>query len=417
MEVLHKIEKPEKPAAPERLFSLDLLRGMDVFWLTLLHPLLCAADKTWKLPKWVHAQLVHNWGAFGLFDFAQPLFIFICGAAVPFAIPKRLDDEGRPTVDFWRHVFGRVALLWCCGMLIRSVLLFDKAKFTPYSDTLQTIAAGYFFACMAQLVRWRAVRVALPFVLIGVYVALCMSFGDWSRLGNYPRIVDERAFGALGFKAKDFTYCLTTIAWAGIAMLGSLAAELLKGGLSRKGKTAVLLLFAAGSLSAGYALATTIPVIRHIYSPSFIAISMGYSALSLAICYVVSDVWQKRSGTWLFILFGQTALCAWMLHSNPFGHGLLVVARNLVAGMPVVLGTNHYQSFLQTLVACGLLVWILVLWRRMKKRKEPAHEKPRDENRLVDSGDSGTGDGGRLGGAWTPIPHRLGGQGVLRLRS
>ena len=357
---------PPKAAKPERLFSLDLLRGIDVCWLCLLHPLLEAADKTWALPKWMHAQLVHEWGSFGLFDFAQPLFIFVCGAAVPFAIPKRLSPEGNSTARFWRHVLGRVALLWACGMLIRGVLLFDRTKFTPYSDTLQTIAAGYLFACIAQLLHNRALRIALPFALIGLYAALCINFGDWTRLGNFPRIVDERVFGALGFKAKDFTYCLTTIAWAGIAMLGSLSAELLKGGLPRKAKAAILLVFSACSLVLGNVLATTIPPIRHIYSPSFIAIAMGYSALSLAACYVVSDVWRKRRGTWLFILFGQTALCAWMLHTNPLYHGLAAVSRRLVAGMPVLLGTNSLQGFLQTLVTCGLLVWILVLWRRLK---------------------------------------------------
>ena len=167
-------------AGSERLFSLDLLRGLDVFWLVIVQPLLAAANKTWTLPEWLRAQLVHNWGVFGLFDFAQPLFIFICGAAVPLAIPKRLTPEGRPTREFWRHVLWRVALLWTCGMLIRGILLFDRTKFTPYSDTLQTIAAGYFFACLAMLIRSRCVRVALPFVLIAIYSALCVFFGDWT---------------------------------------------------------------------------------------------------------------------------------------------------------------------------------------------------------------------------------------------
>ena len=355
-------------AKPPRLFSLDLLRGIDVCWLCLVQPLLEAADRTWKLPQWIHAQLVHDWGVFGLFDFAQPLFIFICGAAVPFAIPKRLSPEGRPTVEFWRHVLGRVAMLWACGMLIRGVLLFDRAKFTPYSDTLQTIAAGYFFACLAQLVRSRAVRVALPFVLIGAYVALCCLGGDWTRLGNLPRIVDERVFGAFGFKAKDFTYCLTTIAWAGIAMLGSLAAELLKGPLSQARKVGFLFTSAACSLAAGYALVPFVPPIRHIYSPSFIAITMGYSVLSLALCYTVADIFRLRRGSWLFLLFGQTALCAWMLHTNPLYHGLATVAGQLVAGVPRLIGTTCLQGFLKVAVVSAITVWILVLWRRLRQK-------------------------------------------------
>ena len=352
-------------AGPERLFSLDLLRGLDVFWLVIAQPLLEAANKTWTLPAWLRAQLVHDWGVFGLFDFAQPLFIFICGAAVPFAIPKRLTSEGRPTRAFWKHVLARVALLWTCGMLIRGVLLFDRTKFTPYSDTLQTIAAGYFFACLAMLIRSRRVRVALPFVLIAAYSALCVLFGDWTRLGNFPRIVDERVFGTLGFKAKDFTYCLTTIAWAGIAMLGSLVAEFLKGGLVKHKKAAALFGFAAASLVLGYSLESVVPPIRHIYSPSFIAIAMGYSLLSLALCYVLSDVFMVRRRMGLLLLFGQSALCAWMLHSF-FWHGVAGVADRIIPGLTVLLGTDRYQGFARIVVVSMLIIWLLHLWRRLR---------------------------------------------------
>ena len=349
----------------ERLFSLDLLRGLDVFWLVIVQPLLEAANKTWTLPGCIRAQLVHAWGVFGLFDFAQPLFIFICGAAVPFAMPKRLAPDGSPTRVFWRHVLARVALLWTCGMLIRGILLFDRTKFTPYSDTLQTIAAGYFFACMAMLIRSKCLRVALPFILIAVYSVLCASFGDWTRLGNFPRIVDERVFGFFGFKAKDFTYCLTTVAWAGIAMLGSLAAELLKGSLAKARKAAVLFCFAAASLGVGYALGTVVPPIRHIYSPSFIAITMGYSVLSLALCYVLSDIFMVRRRMGLFLLFGQTALAAWMLHSF-FWHGVAGVADRIIPGLPVILGTTRYQGFARIAVVSVLITCLLHLWRRYK---------------------------------------------------
>ena len=351
----------------DRLFSLDLLRGLDVFWLVVAQPILEAANKTWALPGWLRAQLVHDWGVFGLFDFAQPLFIFICGAAVPFAIPKRLSPDGRPTREFWRRVLSRVALLWTCGMLIRGVLLFDRTKFTPYSDTLQTIAAGYFFACLAMLIRSMRVRVALPFVLIAAYSALCAFCGDWTRLGNFPRMVDEHVFGFFGFKAKDFTYCLTTIAWAGIAMLGSLAAELLKSQLSKARKSAALFCFAAASLVLGYALETVVPPIRHIYSPSFIAITMGYSVLSLALCYVLSDVFMVRRRMGLFLLFGQTALCAWMLHTF-FWHGIAGVADRIIPGLPVLLGTDRYQGFARVVVVSALTIWLLHLWRRLKRR-------------------------------------------------
>ena len=58
----------------------------------------------------------------------MPLFIFICGAAVPLALPRRLDAGGRPGLAYWRHVLGRVALL------VAAVWLWRRFKGRGTSD-------------------------------------------------------------------------------------------------------------------------------------------------------------------------------------------------------------------------------------------------------------------------------------------
>ena len=56
-------------------------------------------------------QFEHYWGGFTAYDLIMPLFIFMCGAAIPLALPKRLDAEGRPTAAFWKPTFdGDVGL-------------------------------------------------------------------------------------------------------------------------------------------------------------------------------------------------------------------------------------------------------------------------------------------------------------------
>ena len=101
----------------ERLFSLDLLRGLDMFLLTVVGPLVAAAQASWKcFPGSFYRQFHHAWEGFVLWDVIMPLFIFMCGAAMPFALRKRL-QEGMKA--FWRHVLGRVALLWFLGGLVQ----------------------------------------------------------------------------------------------------------------------------------------------------------------------------------------------------------------------------------------------------------------------------------------------------------
>ena len=74
-----------------RLFSLDLLRGCDMLFLVFLQPLLSTLDRLFKplghgLPDCVMGQLTHNWGGFTAYDIIMPMFIFMCGAAIPFAL-------------------------------------------------------------------------------------------------------------------------------------------------------------------------------------------------------------------------------------------------------------------------------------------------------------------------------------------
>ena len=82
----------DRPKAEGRLFSLDLLRGLDMLLLTVVGPFFAALDKAVGLPSGFMRQFHHEWGGFTLWDIIMPLFIFMCGCAVPFALGKRLKD-------------------------------------------------------------------------------------------------------------------------------------------------------------------------------------------------------------------------------------------------------------------------------------------------------------------------------------
>ena len=92
----------ENTGKSKRLLSLDVLRGLDMFLLTVIGPFVWALDKSFGLPKGVLAQFDHAWGGFTLWDIIMPLFIFMSGAAVPFAMKGRLEDG---------HARGR----FCCS--------------------------------------------------------------------------------------------------------------------------------------------------------------------------------------------------------------------------------------------------------------------------------------------------------------
>ena len=363
-----------------RLFSLDLLRGLDIFLLTLLGPVVRQGwFKAFPPSESVYLFWHHSIRSFegqgcapigwGIWDFGQPLFIFICGAAVPFAIPKRLDAQGRPTEAFWKHVLGRMAMLWGCGMLIRGALsfTFEGQECWLYADTLQTIAVVYAAAAFGSLIPRRWIRLALALALIAVFGVIQATCGDYTQMGNISRIIDERVFGAIGSHGKDFCYVLTTVAWAAMGILGSLVSELLKSSASDWTKAGRIALCGGGSLVFGLVLGIWIPPIRYIYTVSFIFQTFGLSALLLDVLFVLTDILKFRRGCGFFLLFGQCALSAWML-STFFRCGLQAVASAVIVGMPRLLGTDCLQSFCFNVAYAVIFVMLVsARWRLSRK--------------------------------------------------
>lgn len=94
---------------------------------------------------------------------------------------------------------------------------------------------------------------------------------------------------------------------------------------------------------------------------------MGYSMLALAALYVWADIWKFRRGTWVFILYGQFALLAYMI-SGPFRSGLIGFAQVAFKGMPHLLGTARYQPMFEIVGMCILMTFALVIRRKLKAR-------------------------------------------------
>ena len=351
----------------KRLFALDLLRGLDIFALTVLMRLYWAANRTFELPQWLKVQFSHVWATPGLVDFAQPLFLFVCGAAVPFAVPKRLSADGRATARYWKHVAYRVAMLWVSGMIIQGQLLsFDISKMHPYNNTLQTIAVGYLAAALTMLVRSAAVRIAVPVALAAVYGGSLWICGDWTAEGNLARLVDERVFAAIGCRAKSFTYVATSLVWAAIGIAGMHAALILKSERGQWAKVKILSATGVALCVAGAAVLPWVPPIRHIYSLSFSLISTGLSFLLLAFLYVVTDIKGHRSHWGYFLLFGEFAFLSWWLHTF-FGPALLKTAELCLTGVPHLMGTDRYMPLINELGLVAVFAGVLYVRKIINK--------------------------------------------------
>ena len=373
--------KNTEVSASARLFSLDMLRGLDMLLLTVVGPLVHGLDKSWKLPPAVMGQFRHGWECFTFWDIIMPLFIFMCGAAIPLALPKRLVD-GKAGWAYWRHVLGRVALLWFCGMLVQgNFCSLDPLKINIFSNTLQSIAVGYLATAAVMLVPCRWTRISITASLAVVYGLLIHFCGDYTPQGNFTvgfdRVLfswflpaNNQVFAYLSDPNATtiYTWVLPSMMFAFMTLCGFHATEILKSGLGEWQKAGALAVYGGAMEAAGWILSIWVPVIKPIYTVSFTLQAMGWCVLALAFLYAVTDIWRIRRGTWLVILFGQFALTAYLVTHQPFAPALQALAKTLAQGMPRLFGETA-QPFVVQVVASVCLVFALVLRRALKARK------------------------------------------------
>ena len=97
---------------PNRLLSLDILRGADLAMLVLVQPILLKALETMQpaegtVGHFIMGQLLHlPWEGFCFWDIIMPLFMFMSGITIPFAMARYKRGE-RIDGSFYRRILKR----------------------------------------------------------------------------------------------------------------------------------------------------------------------------------------------------------------------------------------------------------------------------------------------------------------------
>ncbi len=359
----------------ERLYSLDLLRGLDMLLLVVIGPIVSAADSVWDFGPGFMGQFRHGWECFTLWDIIMPLFIFMCGAAVPYALGKRLEN-GKAGRTYWRHVLGRVAMLWVLGMVVQGRLLsLDWHAMTPYSNTLQSIAVGYLIAACAMLIPSVKMRIVVPVLMAIAYSAMLAFGGDYSQFGNFAQKVDHAILAALlpadnpyVMKPSFYTWFTTSLMFGVMTMCGYFATEILRGA-GEKGQKAIRLFAYGAALEAvGWVSSIWIPVIKPIFTLSFTAQAMGWCVIALAVLYVLTDILKLRRGLGVVILFGQCALAAYLV-GGFFRPVLAKLAEILTQGAPHLFGLGERpMALLNAVIVAIEITLVLAIWRKARAK-------------------------------------------------
>jgi predicted acyltransferase len=334
------LSMPPAAALPQRLMSLDALRGFDMFWIIGADALVEALNRmthadghaTGGFWGFLATQLEHaDWAGFHFEDLIFPLFVFMAGISIVFSLGKTIRQEGRAAAV--KRICRRGILLFVIG------LFYSGGLTNPWPDmrlmgVLNRIALCYFFAglifCFFSLRAMIAISVA---ALIGYWALLTfvpirniqLEKGALQELAlkrNVPfdpralfYSTTDRVTGHYeqGFNLAnhiDFEYLpgrlydtyfdpeglLSTLPAVVTCLLGVFTGLFLLNRSFNDQQKVVCLLAAGLMLTAlGWAWSAQFPVIKKLWTSSYVLVAGGYSAALLGLFYWMVDVckWQK----------------------------------------------------------------------------------------------------------------------------
>lgn len=374
----------------ERLFSLDLLRGLDIFILTVVGVAVYAIHNLYGINPAVLYHFDHpEWVGFSCWDMIMPLFIFMCGAALPLALPKYLDENGHASLSYWTHILKRVAMLWVLGMIAQGELFsFDLHKISFFNNTLQTIAVGFVFAAVVARIPSKKVQIAVPFILAAGYTAFLHLCGDMTPQGN-AAFVYETKFLSLFYPdtswwavnqlaVKHYTWWATIPMFGVMGLSGYFATQiLLNEQWDQKRKANVQMIVGIALVALGLAIMPFDPCIKHIFTASFTSVAMGICFILFSLCYWLFDIRKFRFCTGLLLLFGRRSLIAYMLAETCFVAVIEVLPNIVMPGLENKLNAGHYGLLFLALKLASI-IFVVHVWDWYKRGQAAAAKAARD---------------------------------------
>jgi predicted acyltransferase len=311
---------PHAASSSQRLLSLDAMRGFTMFWIVGGRELALDAAAFFYPPVSyeVRTQLTHaRWAGFVAWDMIMPVFLFVVGAALPFAMASR-SQQGQPLrTTYWR-IIRRVILLWGLGMIVQWIA-YEPENIELYSNTLQAIAVGYLVTSIALLHLPVFGQIILCAALVlGYWVLLVfVPFGGHEAgtllpKANFAYYVDVLVLGHFR-RQRAFTWVVTSLGFAATVLLGAMAGHLLRSRMSADRKLLWLLGVGGVLMAVGWEWSYWLPLNRHLWTSSMIVWAGGCSFVFLAVLYAVIDLAGIKWWAFPFLVIGANALLAYIL--------------------------------------------------------------------------------------------------------
>ncbi len=404
----------------KRLMSVDALRGFDMFWIIGADSLVYALNRMSKTrgTEFLADQLEHaDWEGFHFYDLIFPLFVFIVGVSLVFSLSKSIEQVGR--TEALKRVFRRSILLFLVALFYSGGFTSPWPNMR-LMGVLNRIALAYFFSgllfcflkpralagiCIGLLAGYWALMTFVPIRDIQLtrdnIARLAEQASDtqtsayfankdspnpstvrnspaWAgaqklfysttnrvtgKYGKGYNLADHTDFQYLPGKKWDTFFdpegFVSTIPAIATCLLGVFAGLLLKNQTTEDTRKVMYLIgFGVAAAGVGWLWNFQFPVIKKIWTSSYVLVAGGYSAVLLGVFYLVVDVWQKRAWCQPFVWMGMNSITIYLAKNILDGFGKL--AGRFVGGDVKTFFENQVSGLGE--LALSLVGLLLAFW-------------------------------------------------------
>ena len=241
--------------------------------------------------------------------------------SIVLSLPRLVEREGK--AQAYARVFRRALILYGLG------LIFYGGISRHWGDirlvgVLQRIAICYLCASLLFLnFRARGIAVALVVLLAGYWALMTfvpvpgIGAGSFARDANLADWIDANYLP--GWKwdlTRDPEGLLSTLPAIGTCLLGVLAGLLLADPHLQGSRKSLLLIAAGIALtSGGYLWGLQFPIVKVLWTSSFVLVAGGYSLILLGVWHQIIDVWGYQRWSAMFVWLGANAITLYFINN------------------------------------------------------------------------------------------------------
>ena len=298
-----------------RLASLDVFRGFNIFAMILVNT---PGDASHTYAPLLHA----TWERITPTDLVFPFFLFIVGVAVAAALRPYWSGERRPDRALYLRLARRAVVLIVLGLIINAFPTFDLATWR-IPGVLQRIGICFFLASVIVLKVPRMWQWVIGAAILGGYAALLLFVGapgvapgQIEPTANLPRWFELEVFSAAhvytvwptepeGLLSTPSALVSVLIGcWVGMAVAGRPATAR---------RAALIIAWGALCVAAGWGLSPILPMVKMIWTPTYVLFAAGWAMIAFGVCYLLTDVRGVTNPIWPVQVFGRNAILAYVV--------------------------------------------------------------------------------------------------------